>query len=149
VEIAWLVVPGQQRAPIFVGVDSAFAALLPQEDRQLVELPQEAPDPPQASSRLMDRLADLELPVAVVLGRARLQIRDALKLNPGSMIEMDRRVNEPVEIVVHNAVVARGEVVAIGGNYGVRIQEVISRKDRVALQASAAFRSSRAHLEQH
>ena len=85
-----------------------------------------------------DDCASGRVPVAVVLGRAKLQIRDVLKLTAGSLVELDRRAGDFVDIVVHNSVVARGEVVSVGGNYGVRIQEVISRSDRFALQAAAA-----------
>lgn len=136
VETAWLVTPGQERAAILVGVPPAFAALL----REKEQLPSEPPVKAlstQSESIRLDRLVDLELPVSVVLGRAKLQIREVLKLTAGSLVELDHHVGEPVEIVVHNAVVARGEVVSVGGNYGIKIQEVISRTDRLALQTSA------------
>lgn len=94
------------------------------------------------SGRSFDRLVDLQLPVAVVLGRARVRIQEALKLTAGSLVELDRRAGDSVEIVVHNAVVARGEVVSVGGNYGVKIREVMSRSDRIALQ-SATLQSGR------
>jgi len=71
------------------------------------------------------RLARIEFPVTVVLGQARMRIRDVLKLTAGSLVELDRREGELAEIVVRGAVVARGEVVSIGGNYGLRIVEVM------------------------
>lgn len=55
-----------------------------------------------------------------------MQIREVLKLTAGSLVELDHRTGEPVEIVGHNAAVARGEVVSAGGNYGVRIQDLPS-----------------------
>jgi flagellar motor switch protein FliN/FliY len=90
------------------------------------------PNPP-----MFDRLMDLMLPLSVVLGQAVLPIRDVLKITSGSVIELDRGVGDLVEIVVHGTVVARGEIVSIKGNYGVRIREVISRQDRFALKDAA------------
>jgi flagellar motor switch protein FliN/FliY len=89
------------------------------------------------NSPMLDRLMDLELPVSVLLGRAVLSIRDVLKISPGSVIELDRQIEDYVEIVVHGTVVARGEIVSVRGNYGVRIKEVISRQDRIALKDAA------------
>lgn len=144
----WLVTPAW-RSPVLVGIDSDFAALLRRDDspasKPPLELQKEPFLQPDDGSRF-NRLVDLELPIAIVLGRARLQIRDVLKLTAGSLVELDRRIGEPVEIVVHQAVVARGEVVSISGNYGVRITEVMSRTDRMALRATVAAHSSRAPL---
>ncbi len=81
----------------------------------------------------MDMLLDVELPVSVSFGRTYLPVREVLKLATGSIIELDRPVNQYVEVVVNNCVIARGEVVVIEGNYGVRIHEIISRGDRMAL----------------
>lgn len=151
-QVAWLNIPGQERAPIFVGFQSDFVALLRAVEREAYEdeTPAKAPsarsETPDQSDGMFDRLVDLELPMAVVLGRAQLKIQDALKLTSGSLVELDSRSGDSVEIVVHNAVVARGEVVSVGGNYGVRIREVISRKDRVALQSSGS-RSPRASVQ--
>jgi flagellar motor switch protein FliN len=82
----------------------------------------------------LDRLLDVEMPVSVSFGRTFLPVREVLKLATGSIIELDRPVNQFVEVVVNNCVIARGEVVVIDGNYGVRIHEIISRGDRMALQ---------------
>lgn len=85
-------------------------------------------------SPMMTRLLELRLPVSVLLGRTSISIREVLKLSPGSVVELDRKIGDYVEIVVHGTVVARGEIVSIKGNYGVRIKEVISREDRLALR---------------
>lgn len=141
-QIAWLSMPGREPAPIFVGFQSDFVALMLAVERGSSVEDADEPTPPAkepstGSDQLFDRLVDLELPVAVVLGRAQVRVQDALKLTAGSLVELDSRSGDSVEIVVHNAVVARGEVVSVGGNYGVKIREVISRSDRVALQTSA------------
>jgi flagellar motor switch protein FliN/FliY len=78
-----------------------------------------------------DLLLDVELPVSVSFGRANLQIKDVLKLTTGSVVELDRAVTEPVEVVVNNRVIARGEVVVVDGNYGVRIAQIMSRDERL------------------
>lgn len=143
IQPARLVIQGRDPVPILLCLDSAFAELLAEKEESLAERPKEVRDVVSESSRPMERLADLELPISVVLGRATLKVREVLKLTAGSLVELDRRAGDPVEIIVHNAVVARGEVVSISGNYGVRILEVISRTDRFAIQATAASRSTR------
>ncbi len=82
---------------------------------------------------MLERLMNLELPLSVALGRAVMPIRDVLRVTSGSMIELDRTVDDYVELIVHGTVVARGEVVSVKGNYGVRIKEIISRNDRLTL----------------
>ena len=82
----------------------------------------------------LERLIELELPVSIVLGRTVVALRDVLKFTAPFLIELDRHVGDPAEIVVSNAVVARGEVVSVRGNYGIRVESLISRKDRIALQ---------------
>ena len=71
------------------------------------------------------------LPVTVSFGLAHIPLMDSLKLTTGSIVELNRAVSEPVEIMVNNRVVARGEVVVVEGNFGVRIQEVMNRQDRL------------------
>jgi flagellar motor switch protein FliN/FliY len=82
-------------------------------------------------SRTLDLLLDVALPVSVSFGRTSLQIREVLKLNTGSVVELDRLVSEPVEVIVNNCVIARGEVVVVDGNYGVRVIQLASREDRL------------------
>ncbi len=87
----------------------------------------------QPLTPMLERLMDLELPLSIAIGRSSLPIRDVLKMTPGSLIELDRRIGESVDLVVHGTTVAKGEVVSVKGNYGVRIKEIISRQDRMAL----------------
>lgn len=79
----------------------------------------------------LDVLMDVELPVTVSFGRTQVRVQDVLKLSTGSIVELDRAISEPVEIVVNNCVIARGEVVVVDGNYGVRIGEIVSRVERL------------------
>ena len=84
-----------------------------------------------AKSPTFDLLMEVELPVSVSFGRAELPLRDVLKLNSGSIVELNRTISDPVEIIVNNCVIARGEVVVVDGNYGVRIHQVVSREERL------------------
>lgn len=82
-------------------------------------------------SKTFDLLLDVELPVSVSFGSAEVSLKDVLKLTTGSIIELNRTIQEPVEVVVNNCVIARGEVVVVEGNFGVRIQSVASRHERL------------------
>ena len=78
-----------------------------------------------------DLLLDVELPICISFGQAILQLKEVLKLTSGSIVELNRGVSEPVEVIVNNCVVARGDVVVVDGNYGVRIREIVSRQERL------------------
>ena len=86
---------------------------------------------PASSSKTFDLLLDVELPVSVSFGRAQVARKDVIKLTTGSIVELNRSIAEPVEVIVNNCVIARGEVVVVEGNFGVRIHEVISRQERL------------------
>lgn len=90
-----------------------------------------APRTAADNSKTFGLLLEVELPVSVSFGRAQLPLRDVLKLTTGSIVELNRSVSEPVEVIVNNCVIARGEVVVIEGNYGVRVREIISREERL------------------
>jgi len=83
------------------------------------------------SSRTMDLLLDVELPVSISFGRTELPLKEVLKLTTGSIVELNRGVNEPVEVLVNHCLIARGEVVVIDGNYGIRIQRIVSHQERL------------------
>jgi flagellar motor switch protein FliN/FliY len=67
----------------------------------------------------------------VSFGHAHLPLKDVLKLTTGSIVELSRAVVEPVDVVVNNCVIAKGEVVVVEGNFGIRIQHVVSRSERL------------------
>jgi flagellar motor switch protein FliN len=92
---------------------------------------QDTVDVPARVFNTLDLLLDVEMPVSVSFGRTQVRIQDILKLITGSIIELDRAISEPVEVIVNNCVIARGEVVVVEGNYGVRINEVMSRQQRL------------------
>lgn len=79
-------------------------------------------------SKTLDLLRDVELPVSISFGRTRILLQEVLRLTAGSVVELDRSIDEPVELIVNDTVVAIGEVVVIEGNYGMRIQRIMDRK---------------------
>ena len=79
----------------------------------------------------LDLLLDVEMPVSISFGRAKLPLKDVIKLGTGSIVELNRGVSDHVEIVVNDSVIARGEVVVVDGNFGVRIDQVMSKQDRL------------------
>jgi flagellar motor switch protein FliN/FliY len=83
------------------------------------------------NSKTLELLLDVELPVTVSFGRSQLPLQEVLKLTAGSIVELNRTVKEPVELIVNNCVIALGEVVVLEGNYGVRVQQIISREKRL------------------
>ncbi|MGE0600535.1 MAG: flagellar motor switch protein FliN [Dehalococcoidia bacterium] len=85
----------------------------------------EPPEPAQRSS--IDLLAGLQMNVTVELGRTELTVSEVLGLGPGSVIELDRLAGEPVDILVNDRLIARGEVVVVDENFGVRVVEVVRR----------------------
>lgn len=81
--------------------------------------------------RNLDLLLDIELPLAVRFGQTELTLNTLTRLGPGSVIDLHRSADEPVEILVGGKMIARGEVVVVEGNYGVRVTEVLSTADRI------------------
>jgi flagellar motor switch protein FliN/FliY len=118
---------------IHAGFDAAFleppkpaAAPAPPPTRE-----EAAKSPSGPKSKTFDLLLDVELPVSVSFGRAQIPLKDVLKLTTGSIVELNRSISEPAEVIVNNCVIARGEVVVVEGNFGIRVQQVMSRQDRL------------------
>ena len=76
----------------------------------------------------LDLLADVDLQVSVELGRVRLKVRELLRLGEGSVVELDRAAGAPVDVLVNGSLIARGEVVVVDDELGVRITELLDRK---------------------
>lgn len=81
--------------------------------------------------RNIDLILDVPLEVSVVLGRTKKSIKDILSLGTGSLIQLDKLTEEPVEILVNGKIVAYGEVVVVDENFGVRITSIVSSAERV------------------
>src|SRR5205823_13615194 len=76
-------------------------------------------------------LMDVQLPVSIRFGETEMILEEIVKLGVGSVIELNSGIDQPVELVVNNRILARGEVVTVDGYYGVRITEIINAADRV------------------
>lgn len=94
--------------------------------------PEPAADTNEVSTRRLDLLLDVPLDVSVELGRSRMTIQDLLGLTPGSVIELDKIAGEPLDIVVNDRLIARGEAVVINDKFGIRITDIISKSERIA-----------------
>ncbi len=93
-----------------------------------VEAPSHATEPDESTARIasdLEAVFDVPVQVSAVLGRARMDIGDLLKLGPGTVLELDRKVGEAIDIYVNNRLVARGEVVLVEEKLGVTMTEII------------------------
>jgi flagellar motor switch protein FliN len=86
-----------------------------------------------ASPRNIERLLEVELDVVVRFGVTNIPLRDVVRMGVGTMIELNRAVDEPVELLVNGRPLARGEVVVVDGYYGVRITEISPVTDRASI----------------
>ena len=105
--------------------------MIPDQDRSeltAVSLPATPELPvgaPSRSARDLRLLADVEVHLSVQLGRVRLPMRELLALDAGSVVELDRSAESPVDVLVNGHLVARGEVVVIDGEFGVRFTSIV------------------------
>jgi flagellar motor switch protein FliN/FliY len=129
---------GKDLPPLLLGVGAALIAAVaspappetPAAAAPVIRDPH-AQETPIKSSRTMDLLLKVELPVSISFGKTCLPLRDVLKLTTGSIVELNRTASDPVDVLVNQRLVARGEVVVVEGNYGIRIQQIASRHDRL------------------
>jgi flagellar motor switch protein FliN len=84
-----------------------------------------------SARRNLEMLLDLEMEVAISFGQTEMLLKDVLKLAVGSIVELKCQASDPVEVLVNDTVIARGEVVVVDSNYGVRITDVSSRRERI------------------
>ncbi len=118
----------------FGGLDETPEPAAPAPAIGMVDLP--SFDPPAEVRGSSDgapglgRVRDIPLEVTVELGRTRLLIRDILDLSAGSIIELDKIAGEPVDLFANGLLVARGEVIVIDDNFGVRVTEIITAAER-------------------
>ncbi len=79
----------------------------------------------------LDLLLDVEIPISVEVGRAQMSLENVLKLVPGSVIALDKKAEEPVDLRVNGKLVARGEVVLVDDVYGLRVTQIIDAAGRI------------------
>ena len=108
--------------------DPLTAAIFPSAPRPLREAPpiyRQTPAPPATQQ------ADLELCASIELGRVRMRLADLLQLSDGAVLELNKSAGEPVDIVVNDQVIARGEVVVVNEKFAVRIVQVMPTANQV------------------
>ena len=86
---------------------------------------------PDTSHRNLSLILDIPLRVAVELGRTKMVVNDLLNLGQGSVIELSKLAGEPMEVLVNDKLVARGEAVVVNEKFGVRLTDIISPSERV------------------
>lgn len=86
----------------------------------------------EPQSRRLEMLLDVPLELSVELGRSRMTIQDLLGLAPGAVVELDKIAGEPLDILVNDRLVARGEAVVVNDKFGIRITDIVSAAERLA-----------------
>jgi len=121
-----------------VGWGRTVAGLSPEPSRAAMPASPAAPPPPSIAAPLaappprnLDVVLDIELPITVRFGETQMTLEGLARLGPGSMIDLARSPEDPVDLLVNGRLVARGEVVVVSGCYGVRVSEVVSPADRL------------------
>jgi len=79
----------------------------------------------------IDAILDVPITIAMEIGRARINIRNLLQLNQGSVVELDRLAGEPMDVLVNGTLIAQGEVVVVNEKFGIRLTDIVSPSDRV------------------
>jgi flagellar motor switch protein FliN/FliY len=117
--------PAPKSAAPAAAKTAAAPRAAPVEFESLTEEPRTAPPPN------LNLIMDIGLGVRVELGRTHMKIRDILNLGSGSVVELDKLAGEPVDLLVNDVIFAKGEVVVIDENFGVRITDILSLNDRI------------------
>lgn len=107
------------------------AAEAPKVEVQKPDFQSLSDDGPSDVPRNLDLIMDVPLEFTAVLGKSRRTIKDILSLGAGSVVELDKMTDEPLEILVNGKLVAEGEVVVINESFGIRITNIMSKEDRV------------------
>ncbi|MFN7453518.1 MAG: flagellar motor switch protein FliN [Pseudobdellovibrionaceae bacterium] len=89
------------------------------------------PEMDPASDRNLQMIMDIPLRVTVELGRTKMPVSELLNLGQGSVIELNKLAGEPMEVLVNDKLIARGEAVVVNEKFGVRLTDIISTKERV------------------
>ena len=79
----------------------------------------------------IDAILDVPITISMEIGRSRINIRNLLQLNQGSVVELDRLAGEPMDVLVNGTLIAQGEVVVVNEKFGIRLTDIVSPADRV------------------
>ena len=121
----------QQMAPNMGAPMMGGYGAQPAPNVQGIQLPELTPTISAGEQRNIGLLMDVSMELTVELGRTKWKIKDILGMGEGTIIELDKLAGEPVDILVNNNLIARGEVVVIDENFGVRVTEIVSTIDRM------------------
>ncbi|AFS52482.1 flagellar motor switch protein FliN [Leptospirillum ferriphilum] len=110
---------------------AAWEADLAKQDKGEEPEPKTEPERTSEPPESIDFLLDVPLTVSVRVGTARMLIKDLLQLGQGSVVELDKLAGEPMEILINDKLVARGEVVMVNDKYGVRLTDIVSPIERI------------------
>lgn len=102
--------------------DAASRAVVPAEKEQFIM---------QGAPPNMELILDIDLPIIIRLGSTQMTLKEIMRMSPGSIIELDKGVDEPVELLVNDQPIARGEVVVVEGNFAFRVTEIESKTARI------------------
>ncbi len=91
----------------------------------------EATPTPRAGIENLRVLENIDVKMSVEVGRAEITIRDLLRLNEGSVIELDRLAGDPLDILINGTMIAKGEVVMVGERFGIRFGEIVEPEKRM------------------
>jgi flagellar motor switch protein FliN/FliY len=81
--------------------------------------------------RKLDTILDIPVTISMEVGRSKINIRNLLQLNQGSVVELDRIACEPLDVLVNGTLIAHGEVVVVNDKFGIRLTDVISQMERI------------------
>ena len=81
--------------------------------------------------RKLDTILDIPVTISMEVGRSKINIRNLLQLNQGSVVELDRVAGEPLDVLVNGTLIAHGEVVVVNDKFGIRLTDVISQVERI------------------
>ncbi len=107
-----------------IDVDDILAA-------PLEELEDTAPPISQDEMRKLDTILDIPVTISMEVGRSKINIRNLLQLNQGSVVELDRIAGESLDVLVNGTLIAHGEVVVVNDKFGIRLTDVISQTERI------------------
>ena len=112
-------------------VEEKDEAAVEEKDETAVEEKDETAVEGDGKSASLDLILDIPLTVTCELGRSKMLINDLLQLGQGSVIELTKLVGEPLEVLVNEKLVARGEVVVVNEKFGVRLTDIVTPMERV------------------
>ena len=116
------------------------AATAPSDEAQVqsVELAEQVPAGSPGQQGNLDRILDINVPVSVRLGETEMTIDEVLALAAGSVVELDRLASDPIDVLVRDKLIARGEVVLVDESFGVRITSILDAEERISTATATA-----------